>query len=87
MNQHKVIVVGGGLAGLRAAVETAEAGVETAILSLLYPVRSHSGAAQGGINAALCQHGRLQGRLARPSTPTTPSRAPTSWPTRTAPRP
>ncbi|MDP3046673.1 MAG: FAD-binding protein, partial [Chloroflexota bacterium] len=53
MNHHKVIVVGGGLAGLRAAVETAEAGVETAVLSLLYPVRSHSGAAQGGINAAL----------------------------------
>jgi succinate dehydrogenase / fumarate reductase flavoprotein subunit len=53
MNHHKVMVVGGGLAGLRAAVETAEAGVETAVLSLLYPVRSHSGAAQGGINAAL----------------------------------
>lgn len=51
--KHQVIVVGGGLAGLRAAVESAEAGVETAILSLLYPVRSHSGAAQGGINAAL----------------------------------
>lgn len=53
MNHHQVIVVGGGLAGLRAALECAEAGVDTAVLSLLYPVRSHSGAAQGGINAAL----------------------------------
>ena len=52
-HKHKVIVIGGGLAGLRAALETAEAGVDTAVLSLLYPVRSHSGAAQGGINAAL----------------------------------
>ncbi len=51
--KHQVIVVGGGLAGLRAALESAQAGVDTAILSLLYPVRSHSGAAQGGINAAL----------------------------------
>ena len=53
MLKHQVIVVGGGLAGLRAAVATAQAGVDTAVLSLLYPVRSHSGAAQGGINAAL----------------------------------
>jgi succinate dehydrogenase / fumarate reductase flavoprotein subunit len=53
MHHHQVIVVGGGLAGLRAAVEAAEAGLDTAVLSLLYPVRSHSGAAQGGINAAL----------------------------------
>ncbi len=51
--KHQVIVVGGGLAGLRAAVETAMLGVDTAVLSLLYPVRSHSGAAQGGINGAL----------------------------------
>lgn len=53
MLKHQVIVVGGGLAGLRAAVESALAGVDTAVLSLLYPVRSHSGAAQGGVNAAL----------------------------------
>lgn len=53
MLKHQVIVVGGGLAGLRAAVESAMMGVDTAVLSLLYPVRSHSGAAQGGINAAL----------------------------------
>jgi len=53
MFKHQVIVIGGGLAGLRAAVESAMLGVDTAVLSLLYPVRSHSGAAQGGINAAL----------------------------------
>ncbi|MBI5032394.1 MAG: FAD-binding protein [Chloroflexi bacterium] len=53
MLKHQVIVIGGGLAGLRAAVESAMMGVDTAVLSLLYPVRSHSGAAQGGINAAL----------------------------------
>ncbi len=53
MFKHQVLVVGGGLAGLRAAVESAMMGVDTAVLSLLYPVRSHSGAAQGGINAAL----------------------------------
>jgi succinate dehydrogenase/fumarate reductase flavoprotein subunit len=53
MQKHQVIVIGGGLAGLRAAVECAMLGIDTAVLSLLYPVRSHSGAAQGGINAAL----------------------------------
>ncbi len=53
MLKHQVIVIGGGLAGLRAAVESARLGADTAVLSLLYPVRSHSGAAQGGINAAL----------------------------------
>ena len=53
MIKHQVIVVGGGLAGLRAALEAAMLGVDTAVLSLLYPVRSHSGAAQGGINGAL----------------------------------
>jgi succinate dehydrogenase / fumarate reductase, flavoprotein subunit len=51
--QHDVVVVGGGLAGMRAAVEAAEAGADVAIVSKMHPVRSHSGAAQGGINAAL----------------------------------
>ncbi|MHC5040697.1 MAG: FAD-binding protein, partial [Planctomycetota bacterium] len=51
-----VLVVGGGLAGLRAALEVHAAGVETAVLSKVYPVRSHSGAAQGGVNAALGNH-------------------------------
>src|SRR5271165_2487779 len=38
---------------MRAAVEAAEAGADVAIVSKMHPVRSHSGAAQGGINAAL----------------------------------
>jgi succinate dehydrogenase/fumarate reductase flavoprotein subunit len=51
--KHDVVVIGGGLAGMRAAVEAAEGGANVAIVSKLHPVRSHSGAAQGGINAAL----------------------------------
>jgi succinate dehydrogenase / fumarate reductase flavoprotein subunit len=52
---HKVLVIGGGLAGLRAAIETAPK-VDTAIISQVHPVRSHSGAAQGGVNAALANN-------------------------------
>jgi succinate dehydrogenase/fumarate reductase flavoprotein subunit len=51
--QHDVVVIGGGLAGMRAAVQAAEGGADVAIVSKMHPVRSHSGAAQGGINAAL----------------------------------
>ncbi len=50
---HDILVVGGGLAGLRAAIELKREGWEVAILSKVHPVRSHSVAAQGGINAAL----------------------------------
>ncbi len=57
MIKHDVVVVGGGLAGMRAAVEAAEAGADVAIVSKMHPVRSHSGAAQGGINAALGNRG------------------------------
>ncbi|MBV8375266.1 MAG: FAD-binding protein [Candidatus Eremiobacteraeota bacterium] len=53
MITHDVVVIGGGLAGMRAAVEAAEGGADVAIVSKMHPVRSHSGAAQGGINAAL----------------------------------
>jgi len=53
---HEVLVVGGGLAGLRAAVEAHDAGCEVAVISRVHPVRSHSVAAQGGINAALANH-------------------------------
>ncbi len=51
--KHDIVVIGGGLAGMRAAVEAAEGGADVAIVSKMHPVRSHSGAAQGGINAAL----------------------------------
>jgi succinate dehydrogenase / fumarate reductase flavoprotein subunit len=50
---HDVLVIGAGLAGMRAALEVARAGVDAALLSKVYPLRSHSVAAQGGINAAL----------------------------------
>lgn len=50
---HDVIVVGAGLAGMRASVELAEAGLDVAIVTKVHPVRSHSVAAQGGINAAM----------------------------------
>ncbi len=50
---HDVVVVGAGLAGMRAALEAARNGADVAIVSKVHPVRSHSNAAQGGINAAL----------------------------------
>ena len=52
MIKHDVIVVGGGLAGLRAAVGLSSR-CDVAVVSKVHPVRSHSGAAQGGVNAAL----------------------------------
>jgi succinate dehydrogenase / fumarate reductase flavoprotein subunit len=51
--KHDVVVVGAGLAGMRAAVEAFDAGADVALISKIHPVRSHSGAAEGGINAAL----------------------------------
>jgi succinate dehydrogenase flavoprotein subunit len=50
---HDVVVVGAGLAGMRAAIEAYDAGADVAMVSKIHPVRSHSGAAEGGINAAL----------------------------------
>jgi succinate dehydrogenase / fumarate reductase flavoprotein subunit len=51
--KHDVLVVGAGCAGMRAAIEAFDAGADVAIISKIHPVRSHSGAAEGGINAAL----------------------------------
>src|SRR5687767_3969646 len=53
MPRHDVLVIGAGLAGQRAALAAAEQGVSVGIISKVHPVRSHSNAAQGGINAAL----------------------------------
>ena len=51
--KHDVLVVGAGCAGMRAAIEAHDAGADVALISKIHPVRSHSGAAEGGINAAL----------------------------------
>ena len=53
METHDVLVVGAGCAGMRAAIEAHDAGADVAVVSKLHPTRSHSGAAEGGINAAL----------------------------------
>jgi len=53
MPAHDVLIIGAGLAGQRAALAAAEAGATVAIMSKVHPVRSHSVAAAGGINAAL----------------------------------
>src|SRR5207244_959103 len=51
--KHDVLVIGAGCAGMRAAIEAHDAGADVALVSKIHPVRSHSGAAEGGINAAL----------------------------------
>src|SRR3990167_1889499 len=53
MISHDILIVGGGLAGLRAAVEAKSKGLDCAVISKVHPLRSHSIAAQGGINAPL----------------------------------
>jgi succinate dehydrogenase / fumarate reductase flavoprotein subunit len=53
MPEHDVLVIGAGLAGQRAALAAADSGASVGIISKVHPVRSHSNAAQGGINAAL----------------------------------
>ena len=55
MLEHDIIIVGGGLAGCRAAVEIArtDPGLNVALVAKTHPIRSHSVAAQGGIAATL----------------------------------
>ena len=57
MLEHDVLVLGAGLAGMRAALAAHQNGANTGIISKVHPVRSHSSAAQGGINAALVDRG------------------------------
>jgi succinate dehydrogenase (ubiquinone) flavoprotein subunit len=52
-HEYDAVVVGAGGAGLRAAMGLAEHGFKTACITKLFPTRSHTVAAQGGINAAL----------------------------------
>ncbi len=58
MFRHDLIIVGGGLAGLRAALSATDADV--AVISKVHPLRSHSVGAQGGINAALSKTDRWE---------------------------
>jgi succinate dehydrogenase / fumarate reductase flavoprotein subunit len=53
IEKYDTVIVGAGLAGCAAARECQKAGLKTVVLTKLHPLRSHSGAAQGGINAAL----------------------------------
>ena len=53
MYTHDVLIIGAGLAGMRAALSARQNGADVAVISKVHPVRSHSNAAQGGINAAL----------------------------------
>ncbi len=53
VHEHDAVIVGAGLAGLFAALEVKKAGFDVAVLTKVFPTRSHSGAAQGGIAAAL----------------------------------
>jgi succinate dehydrogenase / fumarate reductase flavoprotein subunit len=53
MPAHDVLIIGAGLAGQRAALAAAQDGASVAIMSKVHPVRSHSVAAAGGINAAI----------------------------------
>ncbi len=55
MLKYDVIIIGGGASGLRAAIEAADQGknLKVCLISKVYPTRSHTGAAQGGMNASV----------------------------------
>jgi succinate dehydrogenase/fumarate reductase flavoprotein subunit len=55
MLKYDVLIIGGGLAGLSAALRISP-GIDAVVISKVHPLRSHSVAAQGGINAALANH-------------------------------
>ena len=76
-HQYDVVVVGAGGAGLRATMGMAATGLSTACISKLFPTRSHTVAAQGGMSAALGNMGEDDWRWH-----TTPSRVRTGWATR-----
>jgi succinate dehydrogenase / fumarate reductase, flavoprotein subunit len=53
IHRHHCVIIGGGLTGLRAALKISAEGLNVAVISKVHPLRSHSVAAQGGINAAI----------------------------------
>ena len=62
MKSHEVLIIGGGLAGLMAALN-ASGSTDVAVLSKVYPTRSHSGAAQGGFNAVLHEDDSIEAHV------------------------
>ena len=60
IHKYDVVIVGAGLAGCAAAREASAAGLSVCVLTKLHPLRSHSGAAQGGINAALSEEDSVE---------------------------
>ena len=62
MKSHEVLIIGGGLAGLMAALN-ASGSTDVAVLSKVYPTRSHSGAAQGGFNAVLHEDDSIEAHI------------------------
>ena len=58
--KYDAVVVGAGLAGNAAAMELKKSGKNVVVLTKLHPLRSHSGAAQGGINAALSEKDSIE---------------------------
>ena len=64
-HQFDVVVVGAGGSGLRAALGCAQAGLKTACISKVFPTRSHTVAAQGGISASLGNMGEDDWRWPR----------------------
>ncbi|AEG19387.1 FAD-dependent oxidoreductase [Methanobacterium paludis] len=53
IHRYDVVIIGGGLTGLRAAIRVSDAGLNVAVISKVHPLRSHSVAAHGGMNASL----------------------------------
>ena len=80
MLDHDVLIVGGGLTGLRAAVGLCDR-YNVGLISKVHPIRSHSIAAQGGINAPLPTT-LTPGTTPRKNTPSTRSRGAIILPTR-----
>jgi len=60
IHTYDAVIVGAGLAGSTAARELEKAGKKVAVITKLHPLRSHSGAAQGGINAALSNEDSIE---------------------------
>ena len=53
IHYHDVLIIGGGLTGLRASLQVEKTGINVAVVTKVHPLRSHSVAAQGGMNASL----------------------------------